>query len=191
MSVNFELEERASTSGPYAVVKAPGFGVWQTSNVGIDVFTANEQVVDLPAPVVLRALVEYRWVDRRHHVIRRAQRVTPACVIPSPEPDLFISSLRRTAGASAGTELYSVDVVNSGTAAGPFGVALSVGSTVLPLQTVSGLAAAASEVVQFSGPPCTAGTTLTAQVDPAGAIVEPVNPRRTLTLVCGSARAGD
>jgi hypothetical protein len=74
---------------------------------------------------------------------------------------------------------------------GPFAVELSVGATVLPLQTVTGLAAGSSAVVQFSGPRCSAGTTLTAQVDPAGAITEPPNPRRTLTLVCGAAADGD
>jgi hypothetical protein len=187
MSVNFRLFERTAATHRYVEVNAPGFGVWQVSNRGIAVFTANENVIDLPAPASFRAVVHYRWMDRHHHVIRTDTLVSPACVLQLLEPDLSIVKITHAAGATRATSLYGVVVHNGGlAAAGPFAVALSVGQTVLAPQTVTALAPSANQVVQFSGPRCIAGTTVTAQVDPAGSIVEPANADRKLTLTCGA-----
>jgi hypothetical protein len=188
LSISFSLYQRSAATGGWAEVSAPGFDVWQSSKPEIASFTANENVIDLPAPAAFRAVVRYRWLDRRHHVLRRAERVTPNCVMALPEPDLFIARLSRSAdGAGNGTQFYNVLVRNSGVAAGPFSVALTVGSTALAPLTVAGLGAGSSQALQFTGPRCTAGTTFTAEIDPSGAITEPANPQRTVSIVCGSA----
>lgn len=189
MAVSFDLFERTSVTGPYSAVPAPGFGVWQVSNPGIASFTANENVVDLPVPGAFRALVHFRWLGRRGRVIRRDVRITPVCSIRAPEPDLFITRITHAPGSPARTtELFNVTVRNSGgVAAGPFAVALSDASTTLPEQTVPGLAPATSATLQFSGPRCTAGNTITAQVDPTGSISEPANAARTVTIACTAA----
>jgi hypothetical protein len=57
---------------------------------------------------------------------------------------------------------------------------------VLPDQTVTSLATATSQGVEFNGPRCSAGMKLTAQVDPTGSITEPPNPARTYSVVCGT-----
>ena len=191
MSVAFDLYEQTSATSPYVAVSAPGFGVWQSSDRAIASFTANENVVDLPAPAAFRALVRYRWLSRRGRVIRRAERVTKACVETAPEPDLFIAQITHAAGSPARTnELYNVVVRNSGPGtAGPFEVAFSVGATPLADQQVTGLAPHSNATVQFSGPRCAAGNTITAQVDPADAISEPADPSRKVTLTCGAAGA--
>jgi hypothetical protein len=187
LSISFSLYQRTATGG-WTPVSAPGFDVWQSSTPGIGSFTANENVIDLPAPAAFRAVVHYRWLDRRHHVIRRDERVTPNCVMTLPQPNLFVARLSRSAdGAGNGTQFYNVLVRNSGVApAGPFSVALSVGPTALAPLTVAGLAPGSSQALQFTGPRCTAGTTVTAQVDPSAAISEPANPQRTVSIVCGS-----
>jgi hypothetical protein len=189
MSVAFDLYEQTSATSPYVAVSAPGFGVWQSSNRAIASFTANENVVDLPAPAAFRALVRYRWLSRAGRVIHRVERVTKACVETAPEPDLFIVQITHAAGAPARTsELFNVVIRNSGPgAAGPFEVALSVGTTPLADQEVAGLAARTDTTVQFSGPRCTAGSTITAEVDPADAVSEPTNASRRITLTCGAA----
>jgi hypothetical protein len=194
MSVSFNLYERSGAASPYVAVSDPGFGIWQTSNRGISSFTANVNVDSLPAPAAFRAEVHYRWLDRHGNVIRRDDRVTPACVTSAavaPEPDLFAVRITRSAG-SPSSALYGVVVRNSGTAAaGPFAVALSVGSTALADQTIPGLAPASSATAQFTGPRCTAGETITAEVDPTGAVTEAANAQRTITLTCGGgANAG-
>jgi hypothetical protein len=187
LAVSFSLFQRTTLAGGWVAVSAPGFNVWQHSTAGIGSFTANENVVDLPAPAAFRALVHFRWLDRRHHVVRRDERVTPNCVITLPQPNLFVARLTRSAdGARNDTSFYNVLVRNSGVAVGPFSVALTVGQTALSPQTVASLGAGSSQAVQFTGPRCTAGTTVTAQVDPAGAIAEPANPDRTVSIVCGA-----
>jgi CARDB len=187
LAVSFSLYQRTTLAGGWVAVSAPGFDVWQDSNAGIGAFTAKENVVDLPAPAAFRAVVHYRWLDRHHRVVRRAERVTPNCVLTLPEPDLFVARLSRAAdGAGNGTSFYDVLVRNSGIAVGPFSVALTVGQTAVAPLTVSSLGAGASQAVQFTGPRCTAGTTVTAQIDPSGAIAEPANPDRTVSIVCGA-----
>lgn len=188
MSVSFELFERTSATSPYVAVTAPGFGVWQSSKRGIASFTANENVVDLPAPASFRAVVHYRWLSRHGRVIHSDERVTPACVEAVAEPDLLIPRITHALGSPKTTELYKIFVRNSGAlAAGPFAVAFSVGQTALPDQTIASLAPATTTALLFTGPRCTPGTTITAQVDPAGAITEPANADRAVTMTCGSA----
>jgi hypothetical protein len=187
LAVSFSLYQRTTLAGGWVAVSAPGFDVWQDSKGGISSFTANENVIDLPAPAAFRAVVHFRWLDRRHRVVRRDERVTPSCVLTLPEPNLFVARLSRSAdGAGNGTSFYNVLVRNSGVAVGPFSVALTVGQTAVAPLTVASLGAGASQAVQFTGPRCTAGTTVTAQIDPSGAIAEPANPDRTVSIVCGA-----
>jgi hypothetical protein len=192
MSINFDLYEQTSPTSGYVAVNAPGFGVWQTSTRRIASFTANDNVVDLPAPAAFRALVHYRWLNRRGRVIRRDARVTSACIETSPQPDLFIVRLDHAAGSPPKTtEIYGVVVRNGGPGdAGAFEVALNVNGTQLADQQVTALAAQTATTVQFTGPRCTAGSTITAQVDPAGAITEPANTSRTMTLACPTVATG-
>jgi hypothetical protein len=190
MAISFDLFERAP-HGTFTQVPAPGFGVWQTSNPGITTFTANENVLDLPAPAAFRAVVHYRWLNARHQLIRIDKGVSSPCVellAPVPAPDLFIALITHAPGSPpATTEDYSVTVRNGGAgAAGAFAVALDIGGTALPQQTVSTLAAGAAVTVQFTGPRCSAGSQLTATADPSGSISEPANARRTVSIQCRS-----
>ncbi len=185
MAVNFQLEERKATGVAFVPVSAPGFGVWVSSAPGVGIYTYDHEVTALPAPAAFRVSVRARWFDRHHHVIRRDALVSPVCVQPLLAPDLAIGALTRSAGAQAGTMTYSVVVRNDGTAAaGPFQVSFSVAGVALPDAAVTALAAGAKQVVQFTGPRCVPGSTLTASADPAGAVVEPVDPERTKTFPC-------
>lgn len=185
MSVDFELQERSARDAPFATVVAPGFGTWVTSQPGVGIYTYSHEVTALPAPAAFRVLVQARWLDRRHRVIRHEELLSPVCAQPLLTPDLAIGTLHRAAGASSGAALYSVQVLNTGpAAAGPFEVSLTVDGTALPLASVAGLDAGAAAVVEFSGPACTAGSTLTAVADPSGALSEPANPARTRVFPC-------
>jgi hypothetical protein len=185
MAVNFQLQERSGRAVPFAAVSAPGFGVWVSSQPGVGIYTSDHEVTALPAPAAFRVLVRARWFDRRHHVIRRAMRLSPVCVQPLLTPDLAIGALTRAPGAQPATVSYSVVVRNAGpAAAGPFQVSLSVGGVALPNVTVTGLAGGATQLVTFVGPRCAAGSTLTAIADPSGAVTEPANPNRTKTFPC-------
>ncbi|HUB77076.1 MAG TPA: CARDB domain-containing protein, partial [Solirubrobacteraceae bacterium] len=114
------------------------------------------------------------------------------CSIGAAEPDLAITRLSLALGSPVRTTaLYFVRIRNAGAAAaGPFAVAFAVGGTPLADQQVVGLAPRASTTVEFSGPRCTAGQTLTATVDPSGAITEPANQSRAVSLACPSPAGG-
>ena len=199
MAVSFDLYQRIP-GGRFTQVQDPGFGSWQASNPRVTSFTANEDVLDLPAPGSFRAVVHYRWFNARHKLIRIDTRVTPPCVepaVPAARPDLFVFSITHAPGSPPSTtEDYTVTLRNAGNgAAGSFQVAFGVGGTSLPEQTVNGLAAGTSTTVLFSGPRCSAGSTLTATVDPSGTISEPTSNRRTVSIQCpspgGAASAGN
>jgi hypothetical protein len=171
MAVNFRLQERAANSVAFEAVSAPGFGEWVGSQPGVAIYTYDHEVTALPAPAAFRVLVRARWFDRHHRVIRRGARVSPVCVQPLTAPALAIGRLTAAPGTQTGTLDYSVVVRNDGTvASGPLQVSLSVGAVALANVTVAGLAAGAKQVVQFIGPACAAGSTLTASVGLAGAL---------------------
>jgi hypothetical protein len=185
MAVNFQLQERSAKGAPFAAVTAPGFGMWVSSQAGIGIYTSDHEVTALPAPAAFRVLVRARWLDRGHHVIRHAVRLSPVCVQPLLAPNLAIGALTRAPGSVAATVSYTVVVRNAGTtAAGPFQVSFSLGGVALPNITVPGLAAGATQLVTFTGPHCAAGSSLTAVADSAGAVSEPANPNRTKTFPC-------
>jgi hypothetical protein len=185
MSVQFSLQERSAGSGGFVAVSAPGFGVWVASQPGVGIYTYDHEVTSLPAPAAFRVLVRARWLDRRRHVIHTEQLLSPVCAQPQLSANLSIGALRRAAGAQAATEVYSVQVLNTGAvAAGPFAVSLTVGGVALAELPVTGLGADSTQVVQFDGPACKAGSTLTATALPGAGGTEPANPARTRTFPC-------
>ncbi len=188
MAVEFELQERDAGALQFMNVSAPGFGTWVTSQPGVGIFTYSHEVTSLPAPAAFRVLVRARWLDRHRSVIRRQELVSPLCAEPLETANLVLAKAltrRHAPGASNGNVVYGLEVLNAGTAAaGTFEVSLTVNGAALPDASVTGLAAGATALVQFTGPPCTAGSTLTAVADPAGAISEPANPARSRTFPC-------
>jgi hypothetical protein len=189
MSVEFELQERNPGAAAFTTVSAPGFGVWVASQPGVGIFTYSHEVTSLPAPAAFRVLVRARWLDRHRLVIHREELVSPLCAEPLETPDLVVGKAltrRRASGSpSGGSFVYGFQVINVGTApAGAFQVSLTVNGVPLPNASLTGLAAGASQLVQFSGPPCTAGSTLTAVADPGGSISEPADPARSRTFPC-------
>ena len=93
--------------------------------------------------------------------------------------------LTRAAGPSPGTELYSVVVRNDGTAAaGPFEVSLNVGGVALAPVSLPSLSADSTQLVQFTGPRCAAGSSVVATADPGNSLAEPANANRTRSFAC-------
>jgi hypothetical protein len=186
MAVSFVLQERTAGSAAFSPVSAPGFGAWVSSQRGVAIFTYDHEVTALPAPAAFRVVVRARWIDRRHRVIHRATILSPVCRQPLLQPDLAIGEpLARSAGTQPGTVVYSVVVRNLGTAAaGPFQVSLSIGGVALPAVAVASLGVDSTQLVEFTGPRCAAGSTLVATADSGDAVTEPANADRTRTFAC-------
>jgi hypothetical protein len=86
MAMRIEVQERVAGEALYHTVSAPGLGVWRESDVKVKIYKYLKQVTNLSSPASYRALVRFRWLGARGHVIRRAERVTSRCVQPAPPP---------------------------------------------------------------------------------------------------------
>jgi hypothetical protein len=86
MSMRIELLERTTGEPGYHPVLAPGVGVWRTADPGVRSYRRLEQVTNLSAPAVYRALITFRWQGPHGRLLRRDERRTPRCVQPAPVP---------------------------------------------------------------------------------------------------------
>ncbi len=85
MGIRFDLEARTPPDpGFHPVTGVPGFGVWTSSAPGVGIFGYNQEVSSLTAPAAYRVAVSFRWLGPRRRVLRRAHKVTPACVVSAP-----------------------------------------------------------------------------------------------------------
>ena len=83
MAMKINLEERLRSEPEYHVVPAPGFGVWRASEPGVKIYKYVKQVTNLPAPIVYRVVVRFRWVGDKGKVIKRADLHSSRCFQPT------------------------------------------------------------------------------------------------------------
>jgi hypothetical protein len=88
------LEHNAGQPG-YHQVTAPGLGVWRGSEAGVKIYRYVKQITNLSAPAVYRAVVHFRWIGEKGHVLKRAELRTARCAQP------VVSDGEGEAGASA------------------------------------------------------------------------------------------
>ena len=79
MSMRVEVEERMAGEGSFHTITAAGLGVWRSSDPRVKVYKYLKQVSNLASPAVYRAIVDFRWLNFKGHVIKRAERLTPGC----------------------------------------------------------------------------------------------------------------
>lgn len=83
MGMRIELQQRMSGDREFHTVLAPGFGVWRPSESGVKIYKYVKQVTNLTAPAAYRAVVRFRWLGERGHVIKRAELHTQRCLQPT------------------------------------------------------------------------------------------------------------
>jgi hypothetical protein len=87
MAMRISVEERLPGEALFHTVSAPALGAWRAADPKVKVYKYLKQVTNLSSPALYRALVRFRWLNARGHLIRRAERLTPACLQPaSPRP---------------------------------------------------------------------------------------------------------
>jgi hypothetical protein len=84
MAMRIEVQERMPAEEAFHTITAPGLGVWRASEVKVKLYKYFKQVTNLHAPASYRALVRFRWLTARGHVLRQAERLTPRCLQPAP-----------------------------------------------------------------------------------------------------------
>jgi hypothetical protein len=82
MGMRIELQQRLHGETEFHTIVAPGFGVWRSSEPGVKIYKYVKQVTNLDAPAAYRALVHFRWIGERGHVLKRTELHTPRCLQP-------------------------------------------------------------------------------------------------------------
>jgi hypothetical protein len=82
MGMRIELQQRLRGESEFHTVLAPGFGVWHPSEPGVKIYKYVKQVTNLTAPAAYRAVVRFRWLGEKGHVLKRAELHTPRCIQP-------------------------------------------------------------------------------------------------------------
>jgi|GEM_PF-2412356 hypothetical protein len=83
MAVRVELEQRLRGEPVYHPITAPGLGVWERSETGVQIYKYVKQVTNLDAPAAYRAVVRFRWLGDKGRVLKRAETRTERCVQPA------------------------------------------------------------------------------------------------------------
>ncbi|HEY5261778.1 MAG TPA: hypothetical protein VIJ33_06670 [Solirubrobacteraceae bacterium] len=83
MAMHIELEQRLSGETTYHTLMAPGLGVWQRSEAGVQIYKYVKQVTNLDAPAAYRAVVRFRWLGDKGRVLKRAETRTQHCLQPA------------------------------------------------------------------------------------------------------------
>jgi hypothetical protein len=83
MGMRIELQQRMRGEPDFHTVMAPGFGVWHPSEPGVKIYRYVKQVTNLTAPAAYRAVVRFRWLGGKGHVLKHAELHTPRCLEPA------------------------------------------------------------------------------------------------------------
>ncbi len=185
MAIRIGLRQRTPPGHTYRALSAPGLGVWRQSLRGVRVYRYVKQVVDLPAPATLRAAVDYRWLDARGRVIRRARRLSSPCVQPDERPRLVLGPVTVVPQLGSSSDSYRMIVRDTGRGpATSFVVALAVNGRRAGAPSVQRLSAAGVTSVAVDGPRCVAGGVVQVTLDPGRHVDEAPGGGRARTLAC-------
>src|SRR3954464_996410 len=154
MAMRFTLIDRAG-AGPAQVVDSPALAQWRKSHHGVSRFGYAQSVAGLDVGGVYAMQVQFRWIDAAGRVIRSVKGTSDACRQQGELPNLSITRVAARPGESSGTELYSVDVTNTGQGEARFvSVDIFVDGAGADAATVDVVKPGETVTVRFTGPVC-------------------------------------
>ncbi len=184
LQLRFRLQERRSGRGRWTTVAGQPLGSWSTADPGVRGYVFTRRVERLGAPGAYRVVVEFRWLSATGEVVHRARRTSPVCRQPDFRPNLRPVTIEVTPGPD-GRARYRVTVVNDGHGIGAaFELAMRVAGQPLAPVLAPQIERGHSAAVELEGPPCPAGATVGAVVDPAGTVSEQREGDNALELPC-------
>src|SRR3954449_1230901 len=113
MAMRFTLIDRAG-AGPAEVIDNPALAQWRKSNKGVKRFGYAQSVAGLKQGGAYAVQVGFRWLGAQGQVIRSVKRTSGTCRQEGQLPNLSITGVSAQAGETSGTEIYLVDLTNSG-----------------------------------------------------------------------------
>lgn len=183
MWMRYTLLERRG-SAKFERVRAPGLGRWRRSRTGVRDFGYRQEVRNLSSSGVYRALVEYRWYDKRGELIRQVGRRSSPCKQFTALPNLRARIVAAKAAGASGVMRYSVRVSNNGPVeAAGVAVSLAVDGATVDTKALK-LMPGEGRVVSFRGPACT--SSVSAVADASGSLAESNEADNTHALACAS-----
>ena len=186
MQMRFVLVQRSGVGpkGAFKRISVPGWGGWEKSDPGRQAFVFTKRVEALTGPAGYRAVITFRWLDAKGHVLRTTTRTTPACEQPDPRPDLVLAGVD-VAATGKGTAAYTVSIGNEGHAdAVPFVVTITVGGTVSEPLTMGPIVAGGRATGLVGAPRCAPGSTITVTLDVEDAVDESVEDDDAVQRPC-------
>jgi len=182
MQMRFTLQASTPEAPKWRKVEVPDFSEWITAPANLGKYTYDKTVQDLLAPASYRAVVDFRWRDRRGKTLRGERAISPVCKQADARPDLVLRNVRVEDGSYVGV------VFNRGReAAGPFAVEFLVDGTSLGTVEVTGLAPQTPITVMTPAPsrsPCAAGTLLEGVADTRAQVEEADEENNTFGGAC-------
>lgn len=187
LQMRFRLQAETPDDPVWRAISAPGFGPWVSAATGVRRYIYDKRVEGLLAPAAYRAVVNFRWLDRRGRVIGRARRISAACREPDPRPNLVVQQLQ-ISRTNPGRARYVAVVANTGrTTTGAFTVRFAAAGTPFGDLGAAPLAPGATVRVPVAGPACTPGEALATVVDPDNLVDESDESDNELDSVCAYA----
>jgi hypothetical protein len=182
MQMRFTLQASTPEAPKWRKVEVPDFSEWITAPANLGKYTYDKTVQDLLAPASYRAVVDFRWRDRRGKTLRGERAISPVCKQADARPDLVLRNVRVEDGSYVGV------VFNRGReAAGPFAVDFFVDGSPVGTVEVIGLAPQTPITVMTpapAGPPCAAGTPLEAVADTRAQVEEADEENNAFSTAC-------
>jgi hypothetical protein len=181
MSVRFKLIAHYAGHRPQQVL-SPKLSVWHRSHEGVARYVYKQTIKQLGPGASYRVLVRFRWYDSQGRVIRRAKRVSGACVQDGELPNLVVTKVRIARGTTAGNRVYRVTFANTGKgSAENFSVALILDGALADSRTIVRLDPGQEGTIELNGPPC---HRLRAVVDRENAVHETNEDDNSLRSTC-------
>jgi hypothetical protein len=181
MMMRFTLLEQFGDERLHPVA-APDLRSWRQSKPGIRDFRYRQTVTALQGGGDYRMRVDFRWFDAAGNLIRKAQKVTPACAQPGELPNLEVRAPTAQAGPG-GTAVYLVPVVNTGReTAHNVAVELFVDGAATNVSHIDAIAPGQAREARFTGPLCK--RSLRAVADPTDALRERFESDNALHVRC-------
>jgi hypothetical protein len=179
MQLRFTLQALTPDDSRWRKIDAEGFGTWITAPAGLGKYTYDKTVQDLLAPASYRAVVDFRWRDRRGKTVRAERAISPVCKQPDARPDLLVRSVRFEGGE------YVAVIFNRGReAAGAFSVDFLSDGAPLGTVEVVGLEPQTPVTVMLPSSACAAGTPVEAVADPRSEVDESDEENDSLGVLC-------
>lgn len=114
MQMRFTLIDRSSNDA--SLVPVASLARWRKSRTGVASFGYAQRITGLRPGGAYAATVEFRWLDARGRTLKSTRRTSADCRQDGDLPNLTVTRVTAQTGTADGTELYLVDVTNTGAA---------------------------------------------------------------------------